>query len=177
MVIPTLHARVGDELFVHGSSASRALRAAGGGVEVCVTVTLIDGLVLARSVFEHSVNYRSVVVLGRARTVSDPEEKLAGLRALTEQLLPGRWEDVRAPSDQELKATALLRLPIDEASAKLRAGPPSDGDGPDAAFDVWAGVIPLSMRAGEPVPDPALRDGVVMPSYVRSFRRPGYVED
>jgi len=176
VVIPTLHGRVGDRLLVHGSAASRAVRTAGGGVEVCVTVTLIDGLVLARSVFEHSVNYRSVVVFGRARLVSEPEDKLAGLRALTERLLPGRWEDVRPPTRQELKATSLLALPIDEASAKLRAGPPSDGDGPDGELDVWAGVIPFALRAGDPVPDPALRPGVAVPAYVREYARPGLVE-
>jgi nitroimidazol reductase NimA-like FMN-containing flavoprotein (pyridoxamine 5'-phosphate oxidase superfamily) len=175
MVIPTLHARVGDQLYIHGSSASRALRRAEAG-EVCVTVTLIDGLVLARSVFEHSVNYRSVVVIGRPRLVSDEAEKLAGLHALTEQLLPGRWAQVRAPSAQELKATALLVLALDEASAKLRSGPPSDGDGPDAELEVWAGVIPLSVRAGEPVVDPASRRTAPMPSYVSDYSRPGLVD-
>jgi nitroimidazol reductase NimA-like FMN-containing flavoprotein (pyridoxamine 5'-phosphate oxidase superfamily) len=175
VVIPSLHARVGDALFVHGSAASRTVRALGSGVPVCVTVTLLDGLVLARSVFEHSVNYRSVVVFGNARLVEDPHEKLAGLRALTEQLLPGRWDDVRAPSRQELKATSLLVLPIEEASAKLRDGGPSDGEGPDGALDVWAGEIPLVLAAGTPVADPALAPGVVMPDYVRHFHRPGLV--
>ncbi len=175
VVIPTLHARVGDALLVHGSAASRTVRALGAGVPVCVTVTLLDGLVLARSVFEHSVNYRSVVVYGSARLVEDPQEKLDGLRALTEQLLPGRWDDVRAPSRQELKATSLLVLPIEEASAKLRRGGPSDGDGPDGALDVWAGEIPVVLEAGPPVADPALAPGVAMPDYVRDFARPGLV--
>lgn len=176
VVIPTLHARVGDELLVHGSSASRTQRAVGAGVPVCVTVTLLDGLVLARSVFEHSVNYRSVVVFGHARHLEDPQEKLAGLRALTDQLLPGRWDDVRPPSRQESKATSVLVLPITEASAKLRSGPPSDGDGPDGELDVWAGEIPFVLRAGAPVPDPALAPGVAMPDYVRAYERPGLVQ-
>ncbi len=175
VVIPTLHARVGDALFMHGSAASRTVRSLGAGVPVCVTVTLLDGLVLARSVFEHSVNYRSVVVFGNARLVEDPQEKLAGLRALTEQLLPGRWDDVRPPSRQELKATSLLVLPLAEASAKLRRGGPSDGDGPDGALGVWAGEIPLELIAGTPVADPALAPGVAMPEYVRDFARPGLV--
>lgn len=176
VVIPTLHARVGDQLFLHGSAASRAIRTVGSGIDVCATVTLLDGLVLARSVFNHSVNYRSVIVFGQARLVDDPAEKLAGFRALTEQLLPGRWDDVRPPSRRELKATSLLTLPIGEASAKLRTGPPGDGDGPDAELDVWAGVIPLGVRAGEPVADPRLTPGVAMPDYVRSYARPGLVE-
>ena len=176
IVIPTLHARAGDELLVHGSSASRALRLAGAGAPVCVTVTLIDGLVLARSVFEHSVNYRSVVVLGEARLVEGPEEKLAALRALTEQLVPGRWADVRAPSRRELKATAVLSLPIEEASAKVRSGPPGDGDGPDREWPAWCGVIPLRTVAQAPVPDPGRAVDVPAPDYVRDYRRPGFVD-
>lgn len=172
-VIPTLHARVDDELLVHGSSASRALREAGSGIPVCVTVTLLDGLVLARSVFEHSVNYRSVVVLGTATPVTGDAEKLAALEALTERLLPGRWADARIPDRKELKATAVLRLPLDEASAKVRTGPPMDGDTPDAELDVWAGVIPLVTRALPPEPDPALRPGIPVPPYARHFSRPG----
>lgn len=175
VVIPTLHARVGDELLLHGSAASRALRAAGSGLDVCVTVTLLDGLVLARSIFEHSVNYRSVMVFGRARAVEDPAEKLAALRALSDQLLPGRWDDVRAPSRQELKGTSVLVLGLQEASAKVRNGPPEDGEGPDGELDVWAGEIPLHQIAGAPVADPSLRDGVSMPGYVRDYARPGLV--
>ena len=172
-VIPTLHARIGDRLYVHGSAASRTLRALAGGAPVCVTATLLDGLVLARSVFEHSVNYRSVVVLGVATPVTDPDEKLAALRALTDQLLPGRNADARQPSRKELKATSVLWLPLDEASAKVRTGPPDDGDSEDALLDVWAGEIPLVTRAGAPVPDPALRPGIPVPAYARRYRRPG----
>ncbi len=167
--IPTLHARVGDRLYVHGSSASRALRVLGGGAPVGVTVTLFDGLVLARSVFEHSVGYRSVVVLGTATLVADPEEKLAALEAFTEKLLPGRWAEARQPSRKELKATAVLWLPLDEASAKVSAGPPDDGEGPDAALDVWAGNLPAREAWGEPIPDPLLREGIPVPESVRRF--------
>jgi len=172
-VIPTLHARVGDEVLVHGSSASRAFRTVGEGIPACLTVTLLDGIVLARSVFEHSVNYRSVVVLGRATLVDDPAEKLAALEALADRLLPGRWQDARQPSRKELKATAVLRMPLDEASAKIRDGGAEDGDTPDAALDVWAGQIPLVTRALAPVPDPDLRPGIPVPLYARRYRRPG----
>ncbi len=172
-VIPTLHARLDDRLYVHGSAASRTLRSLGESVPVCATVTLLDGLVLARSVFEHSVNYRSVVVLGAATRVDDPDEKLAALHALTEQLLPGRNADARQPTRQELKATSVLWLPLDEASAKVRSGPPDDGASEDAALDVWAGVIPLVTKAAAPVPDPVLRAGIPVPPYVRHYHRPG----
>jgi uncharacterized protein len=144
-VIPTLHARVGDRLYVHGSAASRMLRHLAGGVRVCVTVTLFDGLVLARSVFNHSVNYRSVVLLGTARLVED-DEKLDALHALTEQLAPGRWEEARQPTAQELKATWILTLPIEEASAKVRNGPPED-EPEDEQLPVWAGVVPVHLAA------------------------------
>lgn len=170
-VIPTLHARVGDLVYVHGSAASRTLRALSGGLPVCLTVTLVDGLVLARSVFEHSVNYRSVVVLGSATLVSAPAEQLRALEAFSEQLLPGRWADARQPTPPELKATAILSLPLDEASAKVRTGPPDDGDSPDAALDVWAGVVPFELRALEPVPDPTLRPGIPVPPYALGYRR------
>ncbi|WP_210495901.1 pyridoxamine 5'-phosphate oxidase family protein [Patulibacter sp. SYSU D01012] len=160
-VIPTLHARVGDRVFVHGSAASRALRRAGtAGVRACLTVTLIDGLVLARSVFEHDVQYRSAVLLGELRPVDDPDEKLRALEAFTEAVLPGRWNEARSPSRQELKATSILAMPIDEASAKVAADGPEDADGPDGALDVWAGWIPTHTTYGDPVPDPALRDGI-----------------
>ncbi|HEY7380341.1 MAG TPA: pyridoxamine 5'-phosphate oxidase family protein [Gaiella sp.] len=172
-VIPTLHARSGDRLYVHGSAASRTLRALGNGIQACVTVTLLDGIVLARSVFEHSVNYRSVVVLGRAEAVADTTEKRAALEAFTEKLLPGRWEDARQPTAKELKATSVLRLPLDEASAKVRSGPPDDGDSPDAELDVWAGVIPLTVQALPPEPDPVLRPNIPVPAYARRYRRPG----
>ena len=151
-VIPTLYGRVGDELYVHGSSASRMLRTLDGGVDACLTVTLVDGIVLARSIFNHSINYRSVVVLGRAAAVAEPEEKLRALESFSDRLLPGRWADVRPPTATELKATAILRLPLDEVSAKMRAGPPKD-DEADLDWPVWAGVIPLSLAVGEPVPD------------------------
>ncbi len=144
-VIPTLHARVGDTVYVHGSAASRMLKQLAGGVRVCLTVTLFDGLVLARSVFNHSVNYRSVVLLGTARLVPD-EEKLAALHALTEQLAPGRWEEARQPTAKELKATWILALPIEEASAKVRSGPPED-DPEDEHLPVWAGVVPVHLTA------------------------------
>lgn len=172
-VIPTLHARVDDHVLVHGSAAARSLRALAGGIPVCLTVTLVDGLVLARSVFEHSVNYRSVVVLGVAEPVTAAEEKRAALEALTERLLPGRWADARQPTAKELRATSVLRLPLDEASAKIRDGGPHDDDTPDADLDVWAGHIPLTMRAGAAVPSPGLREGIALPAYARRYRRPG----
>jgi nitroimidazol reductase NimA-like FMN-containing flavoprotein (pyridoxamine 5'-phosphate oxidase superfamily) len=153
-VIPTLHARIGDEVLIHGSAASRMLRALATGVDLCLTATLIDGLVLARSAFHHSVNYRSVVLYGTARIVTEPDEKETALEAFTERLLPGRWAEVRWPTAKELKATSVLTLPIEEGSAKVRSGPPID-DEPDYALDVWAGVVPLSLTRGEPVPDPA----------------------
>jgi nitroimidazol reductase NimA-like FMN-containing flavoprotein (pyridoxamine 5'-phosphate oxidase superfamily) len=172
-VIPTLHARVGDEVVFHGSAAARSLRAAAEGIPMCLTVTLVDGIVLARSVFEHSMNYRSVVVLGTAIPVTDREEKRAALHALTERLLPGRWDDARQPTAKELKATAVLKLPLDEASAKIRDGGPDDDGTPDADLDVWAGHIPLVVAAGAPVPAPGLRAGIPVPPYARRYRRPG----
>lgn len=175
-VIPTLHARVGDEVYVHGSAASRTLRGLGEGIPACLTVTLLDGIVFTRSVFEHSMNYRSVVVLGTAASVAERDEKLAALEALTERLLPGRWAEARPPSAKELKATAVLRLPLDEASAKIRDGGPEDGDTPDAELDVWAGHLPLTVTALEAVPDPALRPGIPVPPGLRPYRRPGLVE-
>jgi uncharacterized protein len=162
-VIPTLYARAGDDVYVHGSAASRMLRGLAGGLDACLTVTLIDGLVLARSVFNHSVNYRSVVVLGRAEPVGE-DEKLRALEAFTERLLPGRWEEARPPTRTELKATSILRLPLAEASAKVREGPPKD-DEDDYAWPVWAGVIPLELRPGDPVPDPRLGPGFTAPAW------------
>jgi uncharacterized protein len=154
-VIPTLYGRVGGDVYVHGSSASRMLRTLKGGVDACLTVTLVDGLVLARSIFNHSINYRSVVVLGRAIEVEDADEKLRALEVFSDRILPGRWADVRPPTATELKATSILRMPLEEASAKLRVGPPKD-DEEDYAWPVWAGVIPLALRAGEPQADPRL---------------------
>jgi nitroimidazol reductase NimA-like FMN-containing flavoprotein (pyridoxamine 5'-phosphate oxidase superfamily) len=167
-VIPTLHARAGDEVLVHGSSASRALRALAGGVEVCLTVTLIDGLVLARSAFHHSVNYRSVVLYGTARPLTERDELERALEAFTEKLVPGRWADVRWPSRKELKATSALALPIEEGSAKVRTGPPIDDD-EDHALDAWAGVVPMRTQVLEPVPDAGLRAGIAEPAYVRAL--------
>ncbi len=158
-VIPTLHARVGDVVYVHGSAASRTLRALTAGAPACLTVTLLDGLVLARSAFHHSMNYRSVVVLGDARLVTGADERLRALQAFTERLVPGRWDEVRPPNPQELKGTAVLALGLDEASAKVRTGPPVDDD-EDYELPVWAGVIPLSLAAAAPVPDPRLDDDV-----------------
>jgi hypothetical protein len=164
-VIPTLHARVGDEVLVHGSSASRALRSLAEGAPMCLTVTLIDGLVLARSAFHHSVNYRSVVLLGQARLLESKQEKEAALETFTERVAPGRWEHIRWPNAKELKATKVLALPIDEASAKVRTGPPGDDD-EDYAMDAWAGVVPLRTVAGAPEDDPLLRDGIPVPEHV-----------
>lgn len=151
-VIPTMYAREGDQLYIHGSAASRTLRQVGAGIPVCVTVTLTDGLVLARSVFNHSMNYRSVVALGVASLVESPAEKLEALRGFTEKLLPGRWAETRPPTEQELKATSVLRLPLSEVSAKVRTGPPKD-DEADYALPVWAGVIPLRLVAEAPIRD------------------------
>jgi uncharacterized protein len=174
-VIPTLQARVGDEVYVHGSAASRTLRELRGGVPACLTVTLLDGIVLARSVFEHSMNYRSVVVLGMATPVDDSEEKLVALEAFTEKLLPGRWAEARSPTAKELRAKSVMRLPLDEASAKIRDGGPDDGDSPDAQLDVWAGHLPLVVQALTPVPDPSLRPGIPVPPGLSPYRRPGLV--
>ncbi|PYX83926.1 MAG: pyridoxamine 5'-phosphate oxidase family protein [Acidobacteria bacterium] len=169
-VIPTSYGRAGDNLYLHGSVASRMLRAMKEGVPVCVTVTLVDGLVLARSVFNHSMNYRSVVVLGRAAAVEDSAEKTEALRALTEHIVPGRWAGARQPNERERKATLVMRVPITEFSAKVRTGPPID-DEEDYSFPTWAGVIPLEMVAQTPVPDPKLDRGVAAPSYVRKYSR------
>jgi nitroimidazol reductase NimA-like FMN-containing flavoprotein (pyridoxamine 5'-phosphate oxidase superfamily) len=169
-VIPTAYARVGDVLYLHGARASRMLKALGAGGEVCVTVTLVDALVLARSAFHHSINYRSVVVFGRAREVADEAEKRAALRAFTEHVAPGRWAEVRAPNESELAATTVVALPLAEASAKVRTGPPID-DEEDYALAVWAGELPLRIAAGEPVPDPRLPVGIEPPAYVRDYER------
>src|SRR5579859_5991539 len=169
-VIPTSYGRKNASLYIHGSAASRMLRQMKEGVSVCVTVTLLDGLVLARSVFNHSMNYRSVVVLGKATLVDDPAEKLAALRVLSEHILPGRWDDSRQPNQRELKATSVLRVPIEEFSAKVRTGPPID-DAEDYSFPTWAGVIPLDMKAGEPINDPQLDSARAIPKYVREYSR------
>src|SRR5579859_6369785 len=158
-VIPTSYGRKDANLYIHGSAASRMLRNMKEGLPVCVTVTLLDGLVLARSVFNHSMNYRSVVILGNATLVENPEEKLAALRILSEHILPGRWDDSRQPNERELKATSVLRLPIEEFSAKVRTGPPID-DEEDYAFPTWAGVLPLEMKAGKPIDDARMLSGI-----------------
>jgi uncharacterized protein len=167
-VIPTLHARVGDEVLVHGSAASRALRALAGGIEVCLTVTLIDGLVLARSAFHHSVNYRSVVLYGTARPLTGTEELETALEAFTEKLVPGRWADVRRPTRKELKGTSALALPIEEGSAKIRTGPPID-DEEDYALGMWAGVVPMRTEVLAPEPDERLPEGIEPPPYLSAL--------
>jgi nitroimidazol reductase NimA-like FMN-containing flavoprotein (pyridoxamine 5'-phosphate oxidase superfamily) len=169
-VIPTSYGRKDAHLYIHGSAASRMLRNLKEGIPVCVTVTLLDGLVLARSVFNHSMNYRSVVVLGKATLVDNPGEKLAALRVLSEHILRGRWDDSRQPNDQELKATSVLRMPIEEFSAKVRTGPPID-DEEDYAFPTWAGVLPLEVRAAAPIPDEKLDANHELPPYVKNYSR------
>jgi nitroimidazol reductase NimA-like FMN-containing flavoprotein (pyridoxamine 5'-phosphate oxidase superfamily) len=169
-VLPTTYARMDDAIYIHGSVASRMLRTLAEGVQVCVTVTLVDGLVFARSAFHNSVNYRSVVILGRAALVEPLEEKLRALEALTEHVIPGRWKDVRPPSEQELNAAAVLRLPLKEVSAKLRTGPPIDEE-QDYALPIWAGVLPLALTASAPIADPRVAPGTEPPVYVREYSR------
>lgn len=171
-VIPTGYCRIGDVLYIHGSAASRMLKTLSGGVPVCVTITLLDGLVLARSAFHHSMNYRSAVVLGTARLVSEADEKSRALAAIVEHIVPGRGADARGPNASELAATSVLALPIEEASAKVRTGPPLD-DAEDIALPVWAGVLPLRMVPQPVVDDPTLRAGIEAPGYARDYRRPG----
>lgn len=170
-VIPTLYGRHGNTLYLHGSAASRMLRTLDAGAPACLTVTLVDGLVLARSAFHHSINYRSVVAFGVARPLTRPEEKSAALKIISDHLIAGRWDEVRAPYDKELKATAVLALDIEEASAKVRTGPPAD-DEEDYALHVWAGVLPLSLTPGEPQPDPRLAPGTPVTPSIASCRRP-----
>jgi uncharacterized protein len=169
-VIPTLYARIGDAIYFHGSAASRMLRGLSGGASVCLTVTLTDGIVVARSIFNHSMNYRSVVALGKATIVDEPAEKLEALRAFSEKILPGRWEDARKPNAQELKATSILRLPLTEVSAKVRSGPPHD-DAPDLPLPIWAGVIPLRMVADAPIREERCSTEILMPEYVARYWR------
>ena len=169
-VIPTGFARIGDDLYIHGSSASRMLRNLAQGVDVCVTVTLVDGLVLARSAFHHSINYRSVVVLGKATLVEDAAEKDRALKAFTEHIIPGRWPQIRWPNELELKATSVLKLPIEEASAKIRTGDPKD-DEEDYSMNIWAGVLPLATIPGEPVSDSRLNEGTPVPDHVSLYGR------
>ncbi|MGH9756099.1 MAG: pyridoxamine 5'-phosphate oxidase family protein [Candidatus Acidiferrales bacterium] len=169
-VIPTNYARVDETLYLHGSSASRMLRTLSGGVQVCVTVTLVDALVLARSAFHHSVNYRSVVMLGQATLVEDPDEKMRVLEAFTNHIVRGRWKDVRPPTQQELKGTSVLALPLGEVSAKVRTGPPKD-DEEDYALPIWAGLLPLPVVPAMPIADPLLPAGIPVPASVKNYSR------
>ena len=170
-VIPTGYARIGEAVYLHGSAASRMLRTLAGGVQVCVTVTLVDGLVLARSAFHHSMNYRSVVILGRAHPVEDREEKVRALAAFTDHIVPGRWDAVRAVRDSEVKATSVLKLSLQEVSAKVRTGPPKD-EAEDYELPIWAGVLPLRIAAGEPIADAKLPAGISAPQILRNYSRP-----
>jgi nitroimidazol reductase NimA-like FMN-containing flavoprotein (pyridoxamine 5'-phosphate oxidase superfamily) len=175
VVIPTSYARIGDDLYIHGSAASRMLRSLEEGIDVCATVTLIDGLVLARSAFHHSINYRSVVIFGAAKVVNDPDEKIKALHAFTDHVVPGRWEKVRPPNESELRATLVLKLPLVEVSAKVRTGPPID-DEEDYELSVWAGVVPLKLTAGAPISDGRLPPGIQPPEYAREYARPAVKE-
>jgi nitroimidazol reductase NimA-like FMN-containing flavoprotein (pyridoxamine 5'-phosphate oxidase superfamily) len=168
-VIPTGYVRVADNLYLHGSAANRMLRMAARGAELCVTVTLLDGLVLARSAMHHSMNYRSVVIFGRGRAVEDREEKLMSLEAFVEHVIPGRWADIRQPSETELKVTEVIALPLTEASAKIRRGPPID-DEEDYGLEVWAGVIPFGLDAGAPIGDARLDPSIRVPAYAAEYK-------
>src|SRR3990170_1627758 len=170
-VVPTIHVRVGDHLYIHGSEASRTLRGLRTGIECCIEITIVDGIVLARSTPKHSLNYRSVVVYGVAREVTDPDEKDMAQRALTDHVVPGRSAEVRPPNQEELRETAILALPLDDASAKVRTGDPLDPK-EDLDLPVWAGVLPLGLVPGEPVPAANLRPGVEPPDYVTRYLRP-----
>jgi nitroimidazol reductase NimA-like FMN-containing flavoprotein (pyridoxamine 5'-phosphate oxidase superfamily) len=169
-VMPMTYARDGDQILIHGSKASRAMKVIAAGADVCVTVTHNDGLVLARSAFHHSMNYRSVVVLGKGRAIDDPEEKLDAFRRYFDRVIPGRWSEVRPPNAVEMNQTLMVAIPIDEASAKARTGPPSD-EAEDYALDVWAGVIPMETIASPPEPDDQLRDGIAAPDYAIGYSR------
>jgi uncharacterized protein len=168
-VIPTLYGREGEALYLHGSAASRMLRELDSGISACVNVTLVDGLVLARSAFHHSMNYRSVVAFGTARKINDPEQKAEALRVISEHLIRGRWDEVRVPNEKELKATAVLEFTMEEASAKVRTGPPLD-DEEDYALPIWAGVLPLALTPSTAIPDSRLTEATAVPWYVRHYR-------
>jgi nitroimidazol reductase NimA-like FMN-containing flavoprotein (pyridoxamine 5'-phosphate oxidase superfamily) len=170
-IVPTIHVRIGDEVFIHGSEASRTLRGLRTGVECCLEVTIVDGIVLARSTPMHSLNYRSVVVYGVAREITDPDEKDRAQRALVEHVMPGRVAEVRVPSDKELKETAILAISLDEASAKVRTGGPKDPD-EDLDLPIWAGVLPLLASAGAPIPSDDLREGIAVSPSVAGYRPP-----
>ena len=169
-VIPTLYGRDGEKLYLHGSAASRILRELETGIPACVTVTLVDGLVLARSAFDHSMNYRSVVAFGKGRKIADAGQRIRSLRVISDHLIAGRWKEIRQPSEKELKATTVLEFLIEEASSKVRSGPPLDDEN-DYGFPVWAGVLPLEIRSRPPIADANLIEGVDVPDYVRSYVR------
>jgi nitroimidazol reductase NimA-like FMN-containing flavoprotein (pyridoxamine 5'-phosphate oxidase superfamily) len=170
VVIPTIHARIGDSIVLHGAKASRLLKYVGDGHQVCITVTHVDGLVLARSVFHHSMNYRSAVIFGSGYVIEDPDERIEAMRAITEHLVPGRWDDARQPTSKEDNATALVKINIEAASAKIRIGPPGDDD-EDYGLPVWAGVIPVKQAFLSPEPDSALADGIEVPEYIEDYSR------
>jgi nitroimidazol reductase NimA-like FMN-containing flavoprotein (pyridoxamine 5'-phosphate oxidase superfamily) len=170
VVIPTGYGRNGDTLYIHGSTASRMFRALGKGADVCITVTLVDGLVLARSAFHHSMNYRSVVIFGKASVLEDSSAKREAMRAFTEHVMPGRWDNIRKPSDRELQVTTVLAVPLEEVSAKVRTGPPID-DEEDYALPVWAGVLPLEFAPRPPIADDRLPKEIPVPEYLRKYSR------
>jgi nitroimidazol reductase NimA-like FMN-containing flavoprotein (pyridoxamine 5'-phosphate oxidase superfamily) len=166
VVIPTIHARLGNTLYIHGSGASRMLKVISNQNNICVTISLIDGIVLARSAFHHSMNYRSVVIFGSGRKINDPKEKLNALKAVSDHLIPERWDDVRPPNQKELDATTVIAISLEEASAKIRTGPPSDDDD-DYKLSVWAGVLPITLIKEELIPDPVLPDKIDIPNYLK----------
>ena len=169
VVIPTIHARMGDQIVFHGSNASRLLKISNNN-EICVTITLLDGLVMARSLFNSSMNYRSAVIFGKGEIIKDHDERMAALKSITDHIAPGRWDDARQPNNSELKQTSVVRMPIDEASAKISVGPPDDED-EDYALDYWAGVIPINQTYGEPESDPILQEGITIPDYLKNYCR------
>jgi uncharacterized protein len=169
-IIPTLHARQGDRVLLHGAKGSRLLRHVGSGGDVCIAITLMDGIVLARSVFHHSINYRSVVIFGKGELIEGEEARLEAMESFTERLIPGRWQDARPPNPVELKQTTIVAVTIESASAKIRTGPPKD-DEEDIGLPVWAGVLPLSQISGAPIADPSLKAGIEIPDYIHNFAR------
>ena len=169
VVIPTIHARMGDHIVFHGSNASRLLKISNNN-EICVTITLLDGLVMARSLFNSSMNYRSAVIFGKGEIIKDHDERMAAFKSITDHIAPGRWDDARQPNNSELKQTSVVRMPIDEASAKISMGPPDDED-EDYALDYWAGVIPINQTYGEPESDPILQEGITIPDYLKNYCR------
>ena len=169
VVIPTIHARMGDHIVFHGSNASRLLKISNNN-EICVTITLLDGLVMARSLFNSSMNYRSAVIFGKGEIIKDHNERMAAFKSITDHIAPGRWDDARQPNNSELKQTSVVRMPIDEASAKISVGPPDDED-EDYALDYWAGVIPINQTYGEPESDPILQEGITIPGYLKNYCR------